>query len=94
MKIVIDGKDFTDEKELHNILAEKFDFGPYYGRNLYALRDFVSDIERPVELVWLNSEISAGNLGSVFDYVVKIFKDAERHDKESGYKDKLTLALK
>jgi len=94
MKIVIDVNDFTTEKEMHNVLTEKLNFGPYYGKNLYALRDFVSDIERPIELVWMNSDVSASNLGSVFDYIVKIFKDAEQHDKDSEYNDKLTIVLK
>ena len=65
MRVTIHGALIRSESDLHDALADKLDFGPYYGRNLDALWDRLStDVERPVELVWENSEVSKGLLGA------------------------------
>ena len=42
MEILLDGRDIPDRKVLHDLLAEKFQFPDYYGRNLDALYDLLT----------------------------------------------------
>ncbi|MEU7475730.1 barstar family protein [Lentzea sp. NPDC042327] len=74
MKVVVDGKSITGERAFHDALAGPLDFGPYYGNNLSALWDRLStDVERPVELVWVDSEVSRELLGDeLYEEIVKI----------------------
>ncbi|MGW2857185.1 barstar family protein, partial [Streptomyces sp. NPDC001215] len=64
MRIEIDGAAIRSESDLHEFLSRALDFGPYYGANLSALWDRLStDVERPVEIVWKESELSRTALG-------------------------------
>ncbi|MFI9585829.1 barstar family protein [Streptomyces sp. NPDC052236] len=64
MRVEIDGVNVHTEEDLHRILSEALDFGPFYGANLNALWDRLStDVERPVEIVWRNSERSKEYFG-------------------------------
>jgi len=57
--IIIDGRNIHIESDVHNILAELMDFGPYYGRNLDSLWDRLStDIEMPIKITWHHSDLS------------------------------------
>ena len=52
------------ESDFHRIISEKLEMGPCYGANLDGLWDRLSnDVERPVSLVWVNSEQSRQYLG-------------------------------
>ncbi|EOF4704644.1 barstar family protein [Klebsiella oxytoca] len=50
-------------------------FGYYYGSNLDALWDRLStDVERPVKIIWLHSELSRFVLREPFDKIIMIFE--------------------
>ncbi|EOC1315379.1 barstar family protein, partial [Cronobacter turicensis] len=67
-EIILDGKKIENESEFHSVMSDLLNFGPYYGRNLDALWDLLStDVERPVKIIWLNSDLSRNNLGYSFD---------------------------
>ncbi|MGV3607916.1 MAG: barstar family protein [Planctomycetaceae bacterium] len=95
MKIILLGEEIGSAIDLHRVLAEKLDFGPYYGNNLAALWDrLTTDVEGPVHLVWKDSSVSKAKMGEqLFDKVVKLFRDVEAHDKELGRSDVFTLSL-
>lgn len=64
MRAEIDGTTIRTAADLHAALSRALDFGPYYGGNLAALWDrLTTDVERPVELVWTDSELSRAALG-------------------------------
>ncbi|WP_311779070.1 MULTISPECIES: barstar family protein [Pantoea] len=51
-EIILDGLNIYTEYDFHGVLSETLDFGHYYGRNLNALWDRLSnDVERPVTLI-------------------------------------------
>jgi len=83
MRIVVDGALIRTEGDLHDALSGPLDFGPYYGRNLDALWDRLTvDVQRPVELVWVRSEISRANLGNaLFGKIEKILTEVMEHDE-------------
>jgi ribonuclease inhibitor len=94
--IHIDGKKIETEGELHDVLASLLDFGPYYGRNLPALRDrLLTDVERPVKLVWDNSALSRKAIGHMaFDKVIAIFDEAVKEDLDFKWVDRFEYELR
>ena len=66
--IIIDGAQIHSEADFHRIMAQHYDFGPYYGNNLGAFRDMVtSGFLMNTLLVWKNSAISKQRLGAVYN---------------------------
>ncbi len=60
--VVIDGRDMPDRITAHAYLAGKLDFPTYYGKNLDALHDCLTDISEPTQIVLYNfSEDSFSN---------------------------------
>ncbi|MEU4129947.1 barstar family protein [Streptomyces wuyuanensis] len=83
MKVVIEGATVRTVSDLHGFLARTLDFGPYYGANLSALWDrLTTDVERPVELVWKDAELSRAALGAnVFDQIRDLLLRVQEQDK-------------
>ncbi len=50
MRVVLDGNKITDKRMLHNYLKEQCGFPEYYGNNLDALYDCLTDREEPLEI--------------------------------------------
>jgi ribonuclease inhibitor len=60
----VPGDLMTSELDVHRVLAEQLDFGPYYGRNLDALWDrLTTDVERPAHIIWTHAARSRKTLG-------------------------------
>ncbi|MDD2745315.1 MAG: barstar family protein [Candidatus Gracilibacteria bacterium] len=55
---IIDGNNFTGVETFYDEVAKVFSFPEYFGRNLDALYDSLSDIGEPMEIVWKNSQKS------------------------------------
>ena len=70
--IEINGQDIYSERDFHKLMAEKLDFGPYYGNNTDALCMMSSGSGSGIMLHWNNSELSRQRLGSAFDTIVKV----------------------
>jgi len=94
MKVFIDGRMIKNESDLHLILSSKLDFGPYYGKNLDALWDSLSDVERPVELIWQYEAATRKHLGSeLFDKVVHILQKMQDYDISCGWQEKFSVVI-
>jgi len=50
MLVVLDGRKITDKFELHRYLKEQCKFPEYYGNNLDALYDVLTDREESLEI--------------------------------------------
>ena len=50
MQVVIDGKKMKDKQTLHAYLKEQCKFPEYYGNNLDALYDVLTDRAEPLEI--------------------------------------------
>ncbi|MFZ6733664.1 barstar family protein [Undibacterium sp. Ji42W] len=95
MIIELYGESLGSEGDFHEALANALDLSEFYGRNLDALWDVLSiDVERPLQLVWINSEKSKQAMGARFDQIVKILRRVEQYDLEAKYKNRFELALK
>jgi ribonuclease inhibitor len=95
MKVEIDGASIRTESDLHRLLSAELDFGPYYGENLSALWDRLStDVERPVELVWKDSEESRKSLGdATFGKIRKLLLDVQQQDEAFGLVRRFTVVF-
>lgn len=50
MQVIIDGRKMTDKQKLHDYLKEHCNFPEYYGNNLDALYDVLTDRLEPLEI--------------------------------------------
>lgn len=93
MRVNIDGSQIDVEKDLHKQLSEKLNFGPYYGGNLDALWDFLyRNVERPVELIWKDSEASKGALGvELFNKIAELMIRVMEEDVLKDPDDRFTI---
>lgn len=93
MRVTIDGALIRSESDLHDFLARKLDFGPYYGRNLDALWDRLSaDVERPVEVIWERYEESKTLLGvEAFERISSVLIRAMDQDESFGLDERFTV---
>lgn len=94
-EIILDGTNIENEHDFHEVMSALLAFGPYYGGNLDALRDRLSnDVERPVTIIWLNSEQSKKYLGECFDRIVQIFEQTKQQDIQFKWDEKFDYILK
>lgn len=92
---ILDGATINNESDFHRAISEVLDFGPYYGRNLDALWDRLStDVERPVKIIWLHSELSKNFLGEYFDKIIKIFERTKQQDLTFNWDERFDYILK
>jgi len=68
--VIIDGKTILSKEDLHEHIARELDFPEYYGRNLDALFDCLSEISRPVCFTIEEQELLEDSLGQ---YAVNLF---------------------
>lgn len=50
MQVIIDGRKITDKLELHAYMKEQCQFPDYYGNNLDALYDVLTERTEPLEI--------------------------------------------
>ncbi|WP_145541568.1 barstar family protein [Yersinia alsatica] len=93
-EVILDGANILTEADFHIIMSESLCFGPYYGRNLNALWDRLSsDVERPVKIIWLNSELSRELLGEYFDEIIQVFEKTKQQDLKFNWDEKFDYLL-
>ena len=76
-KIILDALCLTEKKEAHLYLQEQFSFPEYYGNNLDALFDCLTDLGET--LVQIKNGKDAGDY---FERIFRVFEDAARVNNE------------
>ena len=75
-QITLDGNRLGDAAKVHDYLKETLDFPEYYGKNLDALYDCLTDLA-DIEIT-----ITAPDKdGAIFQKVLRIFKAANRENE-------------
>jgi ribonuclease inhibitor len=72
-RIILDGSTIKSREQLHGFLAEKLHFPEWYGKNLDALYDCLTEISEETELTLTNHaalETALGAYGIVFQKVL------------------------
>jgi ribonuclease inhibitor len=95
MRVEIDGATIHSEKDLHEFLSRVLDFGPHYGANLNALWDRLStDVERPIEIVWGESQLSRTARGeSEYEKIRDLLLRVQSQDQSFGWSDRFSVAF-
>ena len=75
-QIVLDGNILADATQVHDYLKEMLEFPEYYGKNLDALHDCLTDLE-DVEIAITPPEED----GAIFQRILRVFKAADRENK-------------
>ena len=94
-EIILDGTSIKTEPDFHKAMSDLLDFGPYYGRNLDALKDRLgNDVERPVKITWINSSYSKSCLGDYFNKIIQIFEQTKQQDIRFNWDGRFDYILK
>ncbi len=76
MKIVtIKGDKMTSKEEAHKHIAEALDFPMYYGKNLDALADCLSELPHDTVVILFHMEAARGYLGDYADRIFAVFHE-------------------
>lgn len=73
--ITLDGNLLADAAQVHDYLKEMLEFPEYYGKNLDALYDCLTDLEN-VEITITAPDED----GAIFQKVLRVFKAADREN--------------
>lgn len=76
--VVIDGGLMTSRETAHEVLAARLGLPEYYGRNLDALYDALTERGEPTRLVVLHREELVGLLGGYGRALLETLEDADR----------------
>lgn len=77
MKYCLDGRKMTDKETLHTYLAQALDLPAYYGRNLDALHDCLTERGK-VEIEITHQEELLSALGKYGERLLRLFADMEK----------------
>lgn len=75
-EIVIDGSAVRSVEDFHALLKEELALPHWYGNNLDALFDVLTDFHEEVSLTLLRSEALCQTLGSIYPRLVRMLSDA------------------
>ena len=75
-QVILDGNILADAAKVHDYLMEMLEFPEYYGKNLDALHDCLTDLE-DVEITITSPEED----GAIFQRILRVFKAADRENE-------------
>ena len=73
--VILNGLRMTDRETAHSYLAYKLDLPAYYGRNLDALADCLSEFCGGWEILLLHPEALTAQLGSYGEVLLEVFRE-------------------
>ena len=73
--IILDGRKMTAFDDLHDYLKKVMRFPSYYGRNLDALADCLSELGPHVTVILSDAEAMKAGLGVYGDRILRVFSD-------------------
>jgi len=80
MRIELDGREMTDRKRTHDYLASKLQLPDYYGRNLDALYDMLTDRKGELEICLHHAAEMNAQLGTYGSKLFQTMLDAAREN--------------
>ena len=76
MLVRIDGAEILSRDDLHDALSRQLSLPEYYGRNLDALYDCLTELSEPTELHLVNKAELTVNLGIYAEVFETVLRDA------------------
>lgn len=75
-QFILDASYMTDRQATHEYILRQFSFPEYYGRNLDALYDMLTEIFEPTIIRIEHSELIETQLGDYGNILLKVLKDS------------------
>ena len=88
MAIILNGRAMTDRPSVHSHLAERLELPAWYGRNLDALYDVLTEIGSDTELILEDPAAVVENLGKYGESLLSTMQEAAEENLH------LTITLK
>lgn len=79
--VLLDGAQIHTRVEFHEELARQLGFPLWYGKNLDALFDCLTDIQEETWIQIQNTEKLEANLGKYWAGIQKVFCDAQKENE-------------
>ena len=77
MKLVIlNGYLMSDKEKTHQYLCEQLELPDYYGRNLDALYDCLSEMSSDTYIILINGDLMLENLKDYGQSLIEVFEDS------------------
>ena len=76
MRFVLDGGSVGNRETLHRVLAAGLQFPDWYGGNLDALYDCLTDLTEETSIILLHSQALAETLGTSYGRFCRVLTDA------------------
>ncbi len=73
---ILDGNEFSSQEAAHDYIARVFRFPDYYGKNLDALFDLLTEYDNHTHVIILHPAIIRKNLGGYGEAIINTFEDA------------------
>lgn len=83
---ILDGREIKDRGMLHDTLAVSLRFPDWYGRNLDALYDCLTDLQEDTEIQILHESIMEEHLGEYAISLVKVIHMAAEDNSKIKWK--------
>lgn len=80
MKVVLDGRVIMDREMLHDTLVAGFCLPAWYGRNLDALYDCLTDVQEEIDVLLWDRVALEEHLGGYGRRLVRVLEDASREN--------------
>lgn len=83
--IVLDGADYRKKADFFADIKEKMQFPDYFGNNLDALADCLSERGNDTTLILLNDRELQENLGEYAGGILQVFTDCAERNSHLSY---------
>ena len=77
MVVELNGLEMTDRQRTHEYLAEQLQFPDYYGKNLDALYDLLTERKESLEVRFFHSQEMKEQLGAYGSALLQTMQEAE-----------------
>jgi len=78
MEVLLDGSMMVNREVLHDLLVEKLELPDYYGRNLDALYDALSECRKDLNIRIIHADMMLAYLGNYGNALLRTLSDASR----------------
>ena len=85
-QITLNGKKMTDKESAHKYIASKLGFPEYYGKNLDALADCISEFCLDKYIRFNHFDEAEKNLGEYASSILEVFKDTAESSSRIKFK--------
>ena len=77
---ILYGNEIHSKEQLHELLIQRLPLPAYYGKNLDALHDCLTELSSPLELYIYDVDILCNNLGNYGKQLLNVLEDCQKEN--------------